>query len=171
LLLERISSLERQVSLLPNQVRLLGAKVEGLTTAVAEPRVRSLLMGLLGVFDLVDQVLRTGPASAAGTDQDHKRNYEVLKMQLGVLLESNGLFPIPADGPFDPRVHIALQSVSVEDPAKAGQVLEIVRPGFRTEQAVLRYAEVLVGRYAAPAPPPAEDAETPAAGIPPGEAA
>lgn len=146
-LMERMAGLEKQVAFLPPQVRMLAAKVDGLSTAITEPRIRALLMGLLGIYDLIDQVLRTLPARMTDADRDHLHNYQVLRAQLEVLLESNGLSEIPADGAFDPLLHRALQSVPVDDPQKADSVLEVVRPGFRTEQAILRYAEVLVGRY------------------------
>jgi molecular chaperone GrpE (heat shock protein) len=148
-LAERIASLEKQVAFLPPQVRMLAAKVDGLTTAITEPRVRALLMGLLGIYDLVDQVLRTMPPQMTDVDRDHLRNYQVLRSQLQVLLDSNGLCEIKADGAFDPLVHRALQSVAVDAPEKADRVMEVVRPGFRTEQSILRYAEVVVGRYSA----------------------
>jgi hypothetical protein len=151
-LVERVAGLEKQVALLPPQVRMLTGKIDGLSTAIAEPRLRSLLNGLLGIFDLIDQVLRTLPADETSASAEHRRNYEVLLAQIGLLLQANGLYQIPAAGSFDPQVHRALQTVPVDDPAKAGAVLEIVRPGFRTDQAILRYAEVTVGRYAAPAP-------------------
>jgi molecular chaperone GrpE (heat shock protein) len=169
ILADRIASLEKQVAFLPPQVRMLAAKVDGLTAAIAEPRIRSLLTGLLGVFDLTDQVLRTLPPAESTCDEDHRRNYQVLRTQIEVLLNANGLMQIPAAGAFDPQLHKALQSVPVDHPAQDGMVLEIVRPGFRTEQAVLRYAEVLVGRFTAraaigaPAPAAAASAPTAAA--------
>jgi len=147
--LDRIGGLEKQVSLLPPQVRNLAAKVDGLSTSIVEPRIRSLLAGLLGLYDLIDQVLRTLP-NAEVSPAEHQRNYEVLKTQVGLLLDANGLYQIAAAGTFDPQVHRALESVPVDDPAKAGGILEVVRPGFRTDQAVLRYAEVTVGRFTAP---------------------
>ena len=149
---ETVGGTAKQVSLLPAQLRMLGGKIENLSTSISEPRYREVLLRLLGVYDLVDQVLRTLPAgSDASTDGD-RHNYEVLRAQLRQILEANGLSEIPATGLFDPEVHRALQSVPVEDPAQANCVLDVVRPGFRTEQSILRYAEVRVGRYEAPKP-------------------
>lgn len=146
-LLARMASLEKQVGFLPSQIRLLGGKVDSLTTAITEPRFRALLLGVLTIYDLVDQVLRTPPSIATDADRGHLNNYQVLRTQVRMLLGLNGLVEIPGSGVFDPLVHRALQSVPVDDPAKSDQVLEVVRPGFRTGQAVLRYAEVVVGRF------------------------
>jgi len=42
--------------------------------------------------------------------------------------------------------------VPVADPARDNEVVKVLRPGFRTEHAVLRYAEVSVGQYASSPP-------------------
>lgn len=138
----------KQVSFLPPQVRQLSGKVEGLNTSISESRYRAALLSLLGVYDLVDQVLRTLPA-ADGDEREaaHRRNYEVVRTQLRQILDANGLSEIAADGAFDPTVHRAAQRAPVSDPAQADMVLEVVRPGFRTGQSVLRYSEVVVGHY------------------------
>lgn len=143
----------KQVSFLPPQMRMLGGKIDGLATAISEPRYRAALLGLLGVYDLTDQILRTLPADDDGQTgaANHRRNYEVLLAQLRQILEANGLTEIPTGGGFDPELHRALKLVPVADPTQSDQVLEVARRGFRTEQSVLRYAEVLVGQYSPPA--------------------
>src|SRR5205823_4079609 len=102
---------------------------------------------LLVIYDLVDQSARAALVSGNDFPGIHQRNYEVLSTQLAQILAVNGLSPIPADGPFDPAVHRAIERVPVDDALRANQIVELVRPGFRTEQAVLRYAEVRVGYY------------------------
>lgn len=152
---DRLANLEvvmdttaKQVGFLPPQVRMLGGKVDGLINSISEPKYRATLLSLLGVHDLVDQVLRTLPETENGeTDLDHRRNYQVLRTQLRQILDANGLSEIAADGAFNPELHRAVQRVPVTNEAKENHVLEVVRPGFRTEQSILRYAEVLVGQY------------------------
>ena len=142
----------KQVAFLPPQVRQLSSKIEGLNTSISEPRYRGLLLNLLGVYDLVDQVLRSQAPASGDEDEaftNHRRDYEVFRIQLRQILESNGLTEIPADGEFNPAAHRAVKRTPVTDRALADQVLEVVRPGFRTEQAVLRFAEVVVGHYLA----------------------
>jgi len=131
----------KQVSFLPPQVRNLGGKVDSLATAITEPRLRALLLGLLGIYDLIEQMQR------ASEPTDHGRNYQTLRTQLGQLLAGNGLVEIVAAGEFNPEQHRALQKVKCSDPAQANRIVEVVRAGFRTDQAVLRYAEVTVGQY------------------------
>lgn len=143
----------KQVGFLPPQLRLVGSRVDALTTSVSEPRFRALLLSLLGVYDLVEQMLRTLPEPAdVAAEEGHRRNYEVLRTQLRQLLATNGLSEIVTEGTFDPAIHRALQRVPCADPEQANRVLEVVRPGFRTEQVVLRYAEVVVGQYVPPNP-------------------
>jgi molecular chaperone GrpE len=146
---QSLDALGRQISYIPPQVRALGSKVEGLGAAISDSRYRGLLLGLLGVLDIVEQIQRV---MAGGADEavDHARNYEVLRVQLRQLLENNGLTEIPASGAFDPNVHRALERVETGDPADHNRVLQVLRPGYRTEQSVLRYAEVKVGYF----PPP-----------------
>ena len=143
---ETLEALSKQISFLPPQLRMFGAKIDGLGTTISEPRHRSLLLGLASILDLVDQMrrsARTKPDQLA----DHLHNYEVLYTQLRQLLEGNGLSEISVDGPFDPKYHRALERIESSDPADADRILEVVRPGFRTEQAVLRYAEVKVAYH------------------------
>lgn len=149
----------KQVGYLPPQIRMLGSKVEGLTTSISEPRHRALLLGLLAVYDLVDQLLRASrQAAPSESEAVHVRNYEVLRTQLRQLLEANGLEEIPAEGAFDPEQHRAIERATVSDPDLDNRILEVARPGFRTAQAVLRYAEVRVGRFEARADAPASPA-------------
>ena len=139
----------KQVGFLPGQVRMLAGKVDGLAASISEPRYRAVLLSLLGVYDLVYQLLRSSSQeSIPESEGAHRRNYEVILTQLRQTLEENGLTQIPIGGAFDPTLHRALQQVPVDDPAKADQILEVVRPGFRTEHSILRYADVVVGRYA-----------------------
>lgn len=140
----------KQVAFLPPQIRILGNKVDGLATAISEPRVRALLLGTLGLHDLVEQMLRTcptGPDAEAG----YRGNLLNLRLHLRQLLAANGLEEIATDGKFNPAIHRAVQRVPCANPAQEDHVVEVIRSGFRTEQAVLRYAEVLVGQYTPPA--------------------
>jgi len=156
---ESLSAMNRQVSLLPNQTRMLGSKIDSLTTSVSESRVRDLLNGLLGIYDLLSQIMNTPTTEGEAT---HRRNYTVLHTQLRQLLEANGLEEIPTEGAFTPELHRAVQRKACEDPALAGQILEVVRAGFRTEHQILRYADVIVG-YREGAPDSA-DAPVPSPG-------
>jgi molecular chaperone GrpE len=138
----------KQTALVPAQIRGLAQKVDGLTVSVAAPRLRALLLGLLSIYDLADQMLRT-----AGDDGVHRRNYETLRTQLRQLLADHGLEEVAADGTFDPQQHRAVETVACSDPAGANRIVGVVRAGFRSGGAVLRYAEVVVGQYQPPPEP------------------
>ena len=141
---EAVEGASRQIGFVPPQVRQLGSRIDSLTVSISEPRLRQALLGLVGIYDLVEQ-MEAGPARG------------VLCTQLRQVLEENGLDEIPVEGAFDPQLHRALASVPVDDPALDGRVLSVVRPGFRSGRSVLRYAEVSVGRWSPPGSPAAGD--------------
>jgi hypothetical protein len=138
----------KQIGFLPGQIRALGTKVEGLSASISDSRLRSLLLGVVSVYDLADHMFRN--VDTAGTD--HRNNYEVIRTQLMQLLASNGLEEIPTTDGFDPKMHRAVQAVPCSDPAQVNRVMSVVRAGFRTDQAVLRYAEVVVGQAESTSP-------------------
>lgn len=137
----------KQVSFLPPQVRTLAAKVDRAAAAVGEARYQSLLLRVLGVYDLVCQMQSVLPE---GEGKREWNNYAVLRAQILQLLTANGLAEIPTSGKFDPELHQAVERVPCSAPELDGQVLEVLRPGFRTDLSVLRFAEVRVGAYIAP---------------------
>ena len=152
---ELVDGLCKQVAFLPPQIRQLGGKVDGVATAVSEPRHRALMLGVIGIYDLVSQMERSARAGLG--EASPAKSFEVVRLQLEQLLDVNGLRAIEASGAFDPQVHRALSRVPVSDPARDQQIVEVLRTGFRTEQAVLRFAEVSVGHL---------EAESAAAAVP-----
>ncbi len=135
----------KRVSFLPPKLRDLGGKIDAAATSISEPRYKAALEGLVGILDLVDNMLRSTPAETGSPDdQQHRRNYEVLRTQIKQTLITNGLTEIPTDGEFDPSMHTAIGRRETLDPEKDQQIAEVLHAGFRTEHAVLRYAEVEV---------------------------
>jgi molecular chaperone GrpE (heat shock protein) len=62
------------------------------------------------------------------------------------LLTAEGIEAITAlDTPFDPRLHVAVQAETRDDVAP-NTVIRVLRQGYRQQQRVLRYAEVVVTR-------------------------
>ena len=62
------------------------------------------------------------------------------------VLTAEGIEAITAlDTPFDPRLHVAVQAETRDDVAP-NTVIRVVRQGYRQQQRVLRYAEVVVAR-------------------------
>ncbi len=69
------------------------------------------------------------------------------------VLTAEGIDAIQAlNAPFDPRLHVALQAETRDDVAP-NTVVRVLRQGYRQQQRVLRYAEVVVARAAASQPP------------------
>src|SRR5262245_23600228 len=116
-----VDAAAKQVAFLPPQVRSLGAKVEGLATSVSDSRLRSLLLGVLSVYDLADQMCRTAESNGSA---DHRNNYEVLRTQMKQLLAGNGLEEISTDNGFDPQLHRSVQKVACSEPGEANRILE-----------------------------------------------
>ena len=64
------------------------------------------------------------------------------------VLASEGIEAMEAlHAPFDPRLHVAVQAESRDDVAPQ-TVIRVLRQGYRQQQRVLRYAEVVVARAA-----------------------
>jgi molecular chaperone GrpE len=138
----QVGRLAEQVELIPRQVRQLGGKVDDVTESIAQPRVRDLLNSFLLLHDLVEQMGRTPGLETAAT-----RNYRVLRDQIAQVLRVNGITPIADARRFDPAVHKAVETVPCETSDEDGEIVHVYRTGFRTGQAILRYAEVVVKRY------------------------
>jgi molecular chaperone GrpE len=69
------------------------------------------------------------------------------------VLTAEGIDALQAlDAPFDPRLHVALQAETRDDVAP-NTVVRVLRQGYRQQQRVLRYAEVVVARPSADQPP------------------
>ena len=133
----KLAALGERLGLIPAQLRELGNKVDNVTENINESRLNDLLKSLLMLLDLTGQFAST-------TDADHAHNYELLRRQMLETLEINGIYMIEASGRFDPAWHKIVERVPCETPEDDGQIASIYRPGFRTERAVLRYAEVIV---------------------------
>jgi len=156
---ETLDTTAKQVSFLPPQIRMMGGRIEGLSQSIGETKYRSLLLDLLSIHDLTDQFLRSRENGDPGESPSEGKALGIVRTQLGQILEANGLSRIPAEGSFDPGIHRAVERAPCEDPSLAGRIKEVVRPGFRTEQSILRYAEVVVFHHA-PRPPDDPEPET-----------
>lgn len=67
------------------------------------------------------------------------------------LLAAEGVRPIEAEGqPFDPQVHMAMDTVPASEEVADGVVAVELRRGYLTDGRVLRHAEVIVARAAPP---------------------
>jgi molecular chaperone GrpE len=72
------------------------------------------------------------------------RGLELVRERFFALLAGEGIEPIDAlNQPFDPRLHVAVQA-EVRRDAPPNTVVRVVRKGYRQQNRVLRYAEVVV---------------------------
>jgi molecular chaperone GrpE len=105
---------------------------------------RESLADLLEVLDNLDRALE---ASRTGASPEALREgVEMVRRQFLAKLEGLGVRRIEAEGqPFDPRLHEAVSAVPIADARQEGQVLGVVRHGYRINDDVLRPAAVAVG--------------------------
>ena len=106
--------------------------------------VEDTVTALLPVLDNLDRALAV---PEDGSAKDVLVGVGMVRRQFLSVLEEMGVGIIPADGVlFDPALHDAVGTVSVEDPEKDGMVLEELVRGYRTDERVLRPARVTVGK-------------------------
>jgi len=102
------------------------------------------LMRFLGVLDDLDRALKDRPSdgdAAAWTE-----GIELIYRKLSALFIAEGIEAIEAEGtPFDPVLHEALSHEDSQDHVE-GQVIEVVRRGYRMGDRVLRPALVRVAK-------------------------
>jgi molecular chaperone GrpE len=105
-------------------------------------RARSgLIRELLPVVDNLERALASAPEDADGAFLEGVR---LVYMDLQGVLQRAGVEAIEPTGErFDPNVHEAL-SMRSEDGAESGVVLDVVEKGYRTADAVIRPARVVV---------------------------
>jgi molecular chaperone GrpE len=101
-----------------------------------------LLSALLPVLDNLQRALEAARQQA---DEDPlTQGVALVESQLLEIFNRFGLTPINAlNQPFDPNVHDAVQEQPRSDVA-AGHVAEVLQPGYRLQERVLRPAKVVV---------------------------
>ena len=137
----QIQQLSERVELIPRQVRQMGSQISDAAESLSSPRVRDLLNSLLLIYDLADQQARIA-------SPDHASSYVNLRDLVCETLEVHGVQIIPCEGTIQPGLHRAVERIPCS-PEEDGQIAAVFRAGFRTRNAVLRCAEVIVKRYTA----------------------
>ena len=93
---------------------------------------------------------RGQPATAADevldTLEGWLRGLELVHERFLGLFALENIWPIDSEGkPFDPRLHVAMETEARSD-VPEGTVVAVLRKGYRQRERVLRYAEVVVSR-------------------------
>ncbi len=155
-----VEQTSEKISYIPGQIRNLGGRVDAVATSISESRYRSLLKDLLGIYDLIDQLIRSVDFSAEEADRQHNNNYRIIQTQISQILEYNGMKKIDTQGVFNPEIHMAVDRELCDDPQNAGTIAKVVRDGFRTDHQMLRYADVVIYYYQTPEQESEETDET-----------
>ncbi len=143
-----LEGVAKQSSFIPPKLRGLGKKVDELSTSMGDARLRSVLGDVVGLGDLVEGALRAFPEENGEIPRvEGLRYFQAMLTRVGQILDTYDLSQIPTDIDFDPNIHNAIDVEPVSDEELDGKIIETVRPGYRSEHSVLRYAEVTVGRY------------------------
>jgi molecular chaperone GrpE len=131
------------------QRRRLQKEKEELQRSAGEEILREMFPALDN-FSYAVELSRTGTQDAASLAQ----GMEMIHRELTSTLARAGLELIRDAGiPFDPQVHDAVSAES-DDTRPNGEVLAVLRPGYRLRDKVLRPAMVKVNRVVARETPP-----------------
>ena len=119
------------------------ARIEQHAERVYDEKRLSLVLELLPVLDNLDRTLEaTKPTSDAAL----VAGVRIVRAEFEGVLTRYGVERVDASGqPFDPKLHDAVSTVSVQDHALVGTVVNQSAPGYRFGDRVLRAAKVSVG--------------------------
>jgi molecular chaperone GrpE (heat shock protein) len=106
---------------------------------------REIIADLLEVLDNLDRALDATQSGAS--PETLLQGVELVRRQFLGKLEALGVRRIDVVGqPFDPAVHEAVSAVPVADAGQDGQVIGVVRHGYRINDELLRPAAVAVAK-------------------------
>jgi molecular chaperone GrpE len=105
---------------------------------------REILADLLEVVDNLDRAIESG---AQGSKEALLQGVEMVRRQFLSKLEGLGVTRIEVSrGPFDPAIHDAITTVPAASADQDGQIVGVVRQGYRIGDDVLRPASVAVAK-------------------------
>ena len=149
---EYLAGLQRERAEFSNYRRRTSEEREAMLGLAGEDLIRKVL-ALADDFDLA---IDNRPAELAGSGW--VEGVTAIDRKLRALLESEGVKTVDADAgkPFDPREHEAIVNVPGTGRAE-GEIVEVIRRGYKLRDRVLRPALVAVA--AAPEPDTTPDTE------------
>ena len=104
---------------------------------------RDLMEALLPVLDDFERAMAA--AEGQGVEQDMEGTQLIVQKMRGIL-ESKGLKRMEAKGAeFDIDLHEAIAQVPAPEVDLKGKVIDVVEPGYKLHDTVLRFAKVVVG--------------------------
>ena len=122
--------------------------------------LRSLVLDRIADFlPVLDNLDRALSVPEDGAARDVLVGVRMVQRQFLSVLEDTGVTPVPTEGqPFDPAIHDAIETESVDDPGQDGMILRELSRGYRSSERVLRVARVRVGRFEEKEREPTEEA-------------
>ncbi|MFQ6111178.1 MAG: nucleotide exchange factor GrpE [Nitrospinota bacterium] len=120
----------------------------------AEEAKAKILGSFLEIADSLDQALLMAEGAEGGSsEQGLLDGIRIIRRQLSQKFRELGVEEIEAQGAsFNPELHEAVGTVSIEDASQEGLILEEVQRGYLMGGTVLRPARVRVGVAARPSP-------------------
>ncbi|MFN0247710.1 MAG: nucleotide exchange factor GrpE [Kofleriaceae bacterium] len=107
---------------------------------------RDLVLKILPVLDNLDRTIKA--AAESGDAPSVVEGVHLVRSQMEGVLRGYGVERIDAvNRRFDPKVHEAISTLPVMDPAVNGLVLDQVEPGYRFGDSLLRPARVVVAKF------------------------
>jgi molecular chaperone GrpE len=149
---EFLAALQRERAEFTNYRRRTGEEREAMLGLAGEDLIRKVL----AIADDFDLAIENRPPELAGNAW--VEGVTAIDRKLRALLDSEGVRPVEAEPgkPFDPREHEAIVTIPGTGRPE-GEIVDVVRRGYKLRDRVLRPALVAVSAApepAEPAPPP-----------------
>ncbi len=107
---------------------------------------QNLVLPFLDVLDNLERALEA--ASAGGSKEDLLQGLRMTADLFRAKLRSHAIEPLEVlNQPFDPSLSQAVGVIPVTEPGRDGLVVDVVLPGYRMENNLVRPAQVRVAQY------------------------
>lgn len=104
---------------------------------------RDVMEALLPVLDDFERALAAGEGQEL---EQMKEGYLLIGQKMRGILEAKGLQRMEAkEAAFDTDLHEAITQIPAPEPSMVGKVVDVVEPGYKLHDSVLRFAKVVVG--------------------------
>lgn len=115
------------------------------TREAAQQRQTGVAEAVTALLDVLDDLDRTLEAAATSSDERLAKGVQLVADKLMASLQGLGIERVDAlDVDFDPTIHDAVQQLPSDEPVDTPTVAQVLRPGYRLHDRVLRAAMVVV---------------------------
>jgi molecular chaperone GrpE len=145
---EKIAALEDQLLRLRAEFANFRKRTERERSELATHVKAAVYREILPTLDDFERFFRHVEERNETLDRDFVQGIEMIHKSLAGVLQRQGIEPIQETGvPFDPNFHEAMLTGQVQDAALDHTVLQVLEPGYRLGETVIRPARVQVGVY------------------------